>query len=162
MTPTFYGQDFLFQIPTEDALLELFREKDRRRVIPPRGMEYPLRTQYYFTWSESSGVYRYLVFKKPGWEMPKGLVFKRSYSSAQQGMGALCDWCHAYGSSDQIGLLTTAIDSKHTVGMMLCLDLSCGDKIESMPSMTNKSPETLLVQLCEKIGRFFEDSVSRI
>lgn len=159
MSAIFYPQDYVFNIESEDEIAPFFRPRDRKKVILPRGLELPMRVQYYFTWGESSGVYRYLLFKKPGWENPMGLVFRRGDQSMHAGTGRLCDWCHGYGSSDQIGLLTTAVNSKRTVGMMLCLDLSCGDKIENGPNLSNKDPQTLILQVCEKIGRFFEGSV---
>lgn len=157
--PTFYPQDYTFDISSEAELLGLFRVRDRERVILRNTVELPMRVQYYFTWADSSGAYRYLLFKKPGWENPMGLVFRVGSSSADAGVGGICDWCHTYGSSNQIGLLTTAVDSKKTVGMMLCLDLSCGDKIENGPSQSSKSPESRLLQVCERMGRFFEDTI---
>lgn len=158
--PTFYPQDFMFDISSEEELLSFFRDRDQKRVILSRDLEFPMRVQYYFTWTESSGVYRYLLFKKPGWETPMGLVFRQGSNTSPEGAtGGICDWCHTYGSSNQIGLLTTAVTSKRTVGMMLCLDLSCGEKIENAPSQSGKSPEARIVETCERIGSFFDETI---
>ena len=157
ITPTFYSHDYAFDVSSEDELLGFFRERDESKVIFRSSLELPMRVQYYFTWSDPSGAYRYLIFKKPGWESPRGLVFRTGGSSGDSGTGGICDWCHSYGSSNQIGLLTTSVNSKRTVGMMLCLDLSCGEKIESNPVTTSKDPETRILQVCERMGRFFDE-----
>ena len=140
--------------------MSFFRDRDQKRVVVARDLEFPMRVQYYFTWSESSGVYRYLLFRKPGWETPMGLVFRQGSNTSPEGAtGGICDWCHTYGSSNQIGLLTTAVTSKRTVGLMLCLDLSCGEKIENAPSQSGKSAEARIVETCERIGRFFDETI---
>lgn len=156
---TFYPQDYTFDITSEDELLHCFRERDQQRVILRRDIELPMRVQYYFTWGESSGVYRYLLFKKPGWETARGVVFRVGPSNSDSASGGICDWCHAYGNSGQVGLLTTAINSKRTVGIMLCRDLSCGDKIENAPSQSSKNPETRILEVCDRIGRFFDETL---
>ena len=156
---TFYSRDYAFDVSSSDELIGFFRERDQSRVILRRDLEFPMRVQYYFTWGDSSGAYRYLLFKKPGWESPMGAVFRTGASTGDAGTGGICDWCHSYGSSNQIGLLTTAVNSKRTVGFMLCSDLSCGDKIENSPSQSGKDPETRLLQVCERIGRFFDETL---
>ena len=87
-----------------------------------------------------------------------GLVFRHVSSMIEGATGGICDWCHAYGTSNQIGLLTTSVSSKRTIGMMLCLDLSCGDKIENVPSQSSKSPEIRILETCERMGRFFDET----
>lgn len=159
MSATFYPRDYAFDVLSEEDLLSFFRERDRSRVVFRRDLELPMRVQYYFTWSDPSGAYRYLLLKKPGWETPMGAVFRNGGSGSDAGTGGICDWCHAYGSSNQIGLLTTKVSSKRTVGMMLCLDLSCGDKIENGPSQSAKDPETRILQVCERMCRFFDETI---
>ncbi len=159
LTATFYPHDYSFEIESETELTSFFRLRDRARVIVRRDLDLPMRVQYYFTWGDPSGAYRYLLLKKPGWENPMGLVFRNRGSSSEAASGSICDWCHAYGSSNQIGLLTAMVSAKRTVGMMLCLDLSCGDKIENNPSSSNKDPETRILQVCEKMGRFFDETI---
>lgn len=158
-TPTFYAQDYTFEVSSEDELMSLFRKKDQQRVILRRDIELPMRVQYYFTWGESSGVYRYLLFKKPGWETPMGAVFRVGGSHPDASTGGICDWCHSYGNSSQISLLTVSVNPKRTIGLILCSDLSCGDKIENNPSTSSKNPETRILQLCERIGRFFDENI---
>lgn len=159
MTATFYSRDFIFDVSSLSELLSFFRERDRSRVIVRHDLELSMRVQYYFTWSDPSGAYRYLLFKKPGWEVPMGLVFRSGGTHAEAATGGICDWCHTYGSSNQIGLLTTAVNAKRTVGMMLCLDLSCGDKIENGPSQSSKDPEARILEVCERMGRFFDETI---
>jgi hypothetical protein len=158
-TATFYAQDYSFDVSSEDELLECFRPRDRERIIFRNNFDLPMRVQYYFTWSDPSGAYRYLLFKQPGWEKPKGLVFRSGGSSGDAGVGGICDWCHSYGSSNQIGLVTTSVSAKRTIGMMLCLDLSCGDKIENGPSQSSKSTEARILEVCERMGRFYDETL---
>ena len=159
ISATFYAHDYAFEVSSEDELLGFFRERDRSKVIFRHNLELPMSVQYYFTWSDPSGAYRYLLFKKPGWETPMGVAFRSGASTGDAGTGGICDWCHAYGSSNQIGLLSTAVSAKRTVGMMLCLDLSCGDKIENGPSQSGKDPEARILELCERMGRFFDETL---
>lgn len=159
MTATFYPQDYTFNIASETELMRCFSERLHSKVILGREIELPLRAQYYFTWGESSGVYRYLVFKKPGWDSPRGVVFRVGSSNTEGATGGICDWCHSYGGSGQVGLLTTTVSSKRTVGMMLCRDLSCGDKIENAPSQSGRNPEVRILEVCDRIGRFFDETL---
>lgn len=158
-TATFHSHDYTFDIASEEELMHFFRPRDQKRVIVRRDLEFPMRAQYYFTWGESSGVYRYLVFKRPGWETPMGVVFRVGSSHPDSATGGICDWCHAYGDASQIGLLTVSVNPKRTIGFILCRELNCGDKIENNPSTSSKVPETRILQVCERIGRFFDENI---
>lgn len=151
-TPADHAQ--VYEIATEEDLALCFREKDRQKVILPRNMEFPLKVRYFLSWTESSGSYTYLVFKGPNWDTPRGLVFRKTASD--MGTSGMCDWCHAYGGSDQVGLLTVKINSKTTIGQYLCLDINCLDHLETQMSVSGKNFETLALQVCTKIARFYE------
>jgi len=146
-----------YKIHSEDELLAAFREKDRKHVVLPSDLEYPIDTRYYFSWGESSGNYTYLVFKRSNWDSPRGLVFRRT--TTYMNVGNLCDWCHSYGGSDQIGMLSVRVNPRLTIGQYLCLNLDCLDKLETQIGTSGKNFETLAEQVCEKINRFYERTV---
>lgn len=146
-----------FQISSEEDLIQTFRPKDHDLVILPRPLTYPLNIQHYIAWGESSGNYTYLVFKRPNWELPRGLVFRRT--PTQQTTSNLCDWCHSYGSTEDIGMLTVRINAELTVGQYLCVNLDCLEKLETQITSTGKNFDTLAEQVCQKIERFYERTI---
>ncbi|MBY0452977.1 MAG: FBP domain-containing protein, partial [Bdellovibrionaceae bacterium] len=95
----------IFSISSEEELVQSFRARDQKKLVLPAGLKYPMNVRSYLTWKESSGVYTYLVFKKPEWDLPKGVAFKRLNAGGEQPAGGMCNWCHAYGSSEEIGML---------------------------------------------------------
>ena len=146
-------------IKSESDLLRAFRPKDQKSVLPPAQAPYPLEARYYYTWSEPSGVYQYLVFQNEGWESPLGLVFQRNGLGSHSSPAGMCDWCHSYGASDEIGLLTTVLSSRKVGGTYLCLDLSCINKLEAQAALTHKSPEQLAQKLLKRIAAFYEKTI---
>lgn len=148
----------MIEFNNEQDLLNTFRDKDKKFVEIPKTIQFPLALKNYITWSEPGGVRTYLVFKKENWDTPRGIVFKKTHAGNLEVGSRMCDWCHAYGPSDQIGMLTTMVSSKRTVGMLLCLDLSCMQKLEVVSSKSKKSFEKLANDLTQRIGRFFEST----
>jgi len=146
-----------YHIASKEDLLNLFSEKDQAQVLLPKDVPFPIDVPYYFTWSEPSGNYTYLAFKRPNWELPRGLVFRRTREAPVRPNA--CDWCHSYGSSDEIGMMTVSVNSKVTVGQYLCMDLSCLTKLESQVGAAGKNFDTLAEQLCDKIARFYERTI---
>jgi hypothetical protein len=147
-----------FQIESEEELLQAFRLRDRKLVDPPKWLRFPLNVEHYLAWNEPASVYAFLVFKKPDWPAPIGLVFKRSYAGDLASAGRMCDWCHSYGASDEIGLMTVAVNPRRTVGMLLCLDLSCVLKTENVANLAGRNFEKMAQSLCDRIGRFYESN----
>ncbi|MBX3016333.1 MAG: FBP domain-containing protein [Bdellovibrionaceae bacterium] len=147
-------QDHSFQLASAEEVLECFREKERRKVLLPRLMPFPVIADYYYAWSEASGVYLYLIFRRPDWKKPRGVVFKRMHAMAEGQTGRMCDWCHAYGGSDKVGMMTTALDAQRSAGLVLCLDLACFDKLETISNQSKKPIEKLAGGLLERMGAF--------
>lgn len=147
--------DTSFQLRNEAEVLECFREKERKKVILPRLMPLPVTADYYYAWSESSGVYLYLIFRRAEWARPRGVVFKRMHSTGEAQSGRMCDWCHSYGGGDQVGMMTTALDGRRTAGLVLCLELNCFDKLETISNQSRKPIEKLAAGLLERMGSFF-------
>jgi hypothetical protein len=145
-----------FTLRSHDDLIATFRPKDQKSVVLPKFAHYPISVQNYFAWTESSNVYTYLVFKKPEWEIPMGLVFQKINSSNQNSPAGMCEWCHTPGRSDEIGLLTTSIHARKTGGTWLCLDLTCLEKIEERPGITPEKMDLAKEKVCARIGEFFQ------
>lgn len=150
-----FNREITFSIASEKEFLQAFRVRDQKKLILPEGLEFPLNIRSYFTWKEPSGVYTYLIFKKPNWDLPRGVAFKRTPSSAES-TGGLCNWCHSYGSSDQIGMLSVAMSSNVSLSYFLCQDLSCIEKIEENCARSGKDPEKYIEDLYYKMEKFFE------
>lgn len=146
-----------FTISSKAEFLEAFHWKDQHLIHIPDKLQFPLAVDYYYSWIEPSGNYAFLVLKKPNWDIPKGLVFRRNTGNPTT--SNLCDWCHSYGSSDDITMLTVKVDSKVTIGQYLCSKLDCIEKLETQMGSSGKRFEKLAEELCEKIGRFFERAV---
>ena len=143
-----------FRIEAEEDLFRIFRSDDHSKVILPHTMNFPLDIEYYYSWTESSGNYTYLIFKRPNWDSPHGLVFRRVQS--HESTTGMCSWCHSTGGGDQIGMLTVSVNPRKTIGQYICLNIDCLSKLETQVTMTGKSLNTLTEQLCGKMGDFYE------
>ena len=97
----------VFTIASKEELIGAFRKNDLKKLILPDDLQFPIQVSSYFTWKESSGVYVYLVFKLPNWDLPRGVAFKK-VPLRDGPTGNLCTWCHAYGSSEEIGMMSLA------------------------------------------------------
>jgi hypothetical protein len=149
----------MFRIETEKELLGAFRSRDRKHVELPKGTQLPLFVRDYLSWVDPYGVRVFLVFTAPGGKRPTGIAFRRD----QQGDKALalrvCEWCRAHGSADQIGLLTTDVDSKRRVGVNLCLDLRCNERLEAAMNLAGRSVQDENKQLIERMARFASEAL---
>lgn len=153
LTPNKFETEIRFALESEENLLRCFRDRDQKKLVLPKNLPFPMGIRSYLTWKESSGVYTYLVFKKPNWDLPKGLVFKRVNAEFS---GGLCSWCNSYGSSEEIGILSVAVNSSVSFSYVICSDLRCIEKIEEMAALAGKNPEKWVHQLYDRIGHCFE------
>ncbi len=153
---TGFETDHLFSISSEEELINCFRLRDQKKLILPDNMDYLFNVRSYFTWKEPSGVYTYLLFKMPNWDMPKGVAFKRTHSGGEP-TGGLCNWCHSYGSSEDIGLLSVAMSTNVSNSYLLCQDLRCIERIEDTAAMSGKSPDKNIADLYYKMSKLFEN-----
>lgn len=145
-----------FSIETESDLLKTFRSSDIEKVILPANFTFPMRIQSYLTWKEPSGVYTYLVFKMPNWDLPKAVAFKRTASTTET-IGGLCSWCHSYGTSEDIALLTVTVSRQLSRSYLICQDIQCVEKIEENSIRAGKNPEKYIADLYHKIEKLFEN-----
>ena len=145
----------VFTIASKEELIGAFRKNDLKKLILPDDLQFPIQVSSYFTWKESSGVYVYLVFKLPNWDLPRGVAFKK-VPLRDGPTGNLCTWCHAYGSSEEIGMMSLALNSKVSYSYLLCRDLSCARKIDDMTALAGKSPHKHLLELYQRMEKLFD------
>lgn len=151
-----FQTEITFSIYSEQEFVNSFRPADQKKLLLPPGLKFPMVVRSYFTWKESSGVYTYIIFKKPNWDLPRGMVFKRAHHGAEA-QGRLCSWCNSYGSSEEIGMMSVSANSNVSAAYILCRDLRCIEKIEEAANLSGKNPEHLVHQLYHRIGTFFEN-----
>jgi hypothetical protein len=150
-----FQSETTFTVETKEDLVKAFRAADQKKLLLPTGLPFPLNIRSYFSWKDSSGVYTYLVFKKPNWDLPRGIAFKR-VAHGENSTGRLCCWCHSYGSADEVGILSVALSATTSASYIVCSDLRCVEKIEENDARSGKNPETHIHQLYERMGLFFE------
>lgn len=145
-----------FTLRSDADVLETFRKTDQDSVILSRNLRYPLFIKHDHTWTDPSGVYTYLVYKRQDWETPLGLVFHRNQPGASASPAGMCEWCNSFGTSNEFGLMTTSLNTKVSSGTWLCLDLACAQKIEEIAGLNSKAKEKRLGKLFQKIGAFYQ------
>ncbi len=149
----------MFRLETDRALIGAFRSRDRRVIEMPSGITFPLFVRDYLAWTETSGARVYLVFTAPGSNKPIGLIFRRDSPDSGAPSSRICDWCHSYGSSYEVGLLTTDVNSKRRVGVCLCVDLRCKEKLEDVADRSGRHPREVLEQLRVRMYRFAHEAL---
>lgn len=153
---TYYlNKDHTFSIESKEELTSSFRLRDQKKLILPEGLRFPFTAQSYLSWKEPSGVYTYLVFRSPTWDLCRGVAFKRTPATGEP-VGGLCNWCHAYGSSEEIGMLSVAMNANVSKSYYLCQDLRCIEKIEDAAAMAGKNPEKNIAELFYRMEKLFE------
>jgi hypothetical protein len=65
----------------------------------------------------------------------------------------------AHGSAAEIGLLTTDVDAKRRVGVNLCLDLRCSERLESRTNLAGGSALDENKKLIERMARFAQEAL---
>lgn len=147
----------MFKIDTEQSLLNAFRPRDRKAVQLPPEPKFPMIGRDCLAWTDPTGFHVYLVFAVAGGP-PTGIAFRREQSGEGSG-SRMCEWCHSYGSADQIGLLTTDLNSKKRVGINVCLDLGCRAKLENAADLSGRNFFDLSKRMLERVGRFASEGL---
>ena len=148
----------MFRLETDRALIQSFRSRDRRVIEMPERITFPLFVRDYLAWTETSGARVYLVFSAPGSHTPIGLIFRRDSPGSGPGAG-MCEWCHHYGATSEVGLLTTDVDNKRRVGVSLCVDLRCKERLEDAADRGGRHPREVLEQLQARMFRFAHEAL---
>jgi len=147
----------VFRIETDRDLIQSFRPRDRRVIEMPPGLTFPLFVRDYVAWTETSGSRVYLIFSAPGSHQPIGIIFRRDRGGPD--VARMCEWCHDYGSSQAVDLLTTDVDSKVRVGISLCVDLRCKEKLEDAANRSGRHTLEALEQLRARMYRFANEAL---
>jgi hypothetical protein len=63
------------------------------------------------------------------------------------------------GSADEVGLLTTDKTSKKRIGVYLCRDLRCVDKIEQASNLAGRNPDVPRQRMMERMRRFAREGL---
>ncbi|MCY1015710.1 FBP domain-containing protein [Pyxidicoccus sp. MSG2] len=148
----------MFRFENDRALIESFRSRDRRVIEMPEGITFPLFVRDYLAWTETSGARVYLIFSAPGSRKPIGIIFRREPPGGEPTY-RMCEWCHSYGSSSEVGMLTTDVDNKRRVGVTLCNDLRCKEKLEDAADRSGRHPLQFLEQLNARMFRFAHEAL---
>lgn len=146
----------MFLIKTERDLLNAFRRRDRDVVEPPPGAVYPMLVRDYRSWLDPTGVRAYLVFQDSVSGKPLGIAFRRDVAADDTG-SRLCDWCHNFGAD--VGLLTAERTSRRRVGVGVCRDLRCADRIEQAAELAGRSSRVPRLRLLERMARFAREGL---
>jgi hypothetical protein len=148
----------MFIVRSEQEFLAAFRPRDRQHVEVPSTVSFPQFVQDYLAWVDDSGVRSFVLFTAPGHKVPTGVAFRRDQSGGGAAAG-MCEWCHTHAPSDRVGLLTTEVNSKKRVGINLCLDLGCAQRVEEEADRTGKNPRLLARAVLERMNRFAHDAL---
>ncbi|NOJ97911.1 hypothetical protein HMI51_33855 [Corallococcus coralloides] len=148
----------MFRIESEKELLRAFRSRDRKHVELPKGTQLPLFVRDYLSWVDPYGVRVFLVFVAPGSKQPVGIAFRRDQQGDPTLSPKMCDWCRT-STDAEIGLLTTDVDSKRRVGVNVCLDLRCGERLEAMSDRSGRSDLDDKARLMERMARFASETL---
>jgi hypothetical protein len=147
----------MFKLDSNDALLEAFRPKDRKTVELPTHVQMPLFVRNYLAWTHPAGGRVYLVFSTPG-GVPTGITFDTNGQGVAT-VPAMCDWCHHSGPGNTVGLLTATLNNKKRVGVHVCTDLSCQQKLEDGANRSGVSVLPMMEKLIDRMGRFASEAL---
>lgn len=146
----------MFKLDSENALLEAFRPKDRKLVEVGKDIVLPRFVRNYLAWAHPGGGRVFLVFAVPG-GVPTGIVFDLVGGAGTSAM-QMCDWCHTSGKN-AVGLLTATLNDRKRVGVHVCSDLSCQDKLEEAATLGGFSVLPSMQKLMERMGRFASETL---
>lgn len=139
----------MFKLNHEAALRGAFRPIDRRHVEITRDVVLPAVVKDYFTWTFGRRVF--LVFAPLG-EAPRGIVFEAD--AGEPLVPHMCNWCQQVGLGARVGLLTARRDRTRTVGVLVCSDLGCRDRLEYVANRAGVDVEPSMITLLDRMNRF--------
>jgi hypothetical protein len=146
-------------IRSAQELMRAFRPRDLRIFEVPDEDVFPLLVRDFRAWVESGGARVYLVYEDPAAGEARGVVLRRSESALHGTLGHMCDFCHSTGSADEIGLLTAEESANRTVGIVVCRDLRCGERVEEACNRAGKDVAEARRRIVERIARFANEAL---
>lgn len=147
----------MFKIASEKDLLSTFRVKDRKLVEISKDVKLPLFVRNYLAWPHPAGGRMFLVFCIPD-GTPTGLVFDTHGDGPA--VPHMCDWCRCAGLGSRVGLLTTRASGKRTVGVHVCSDLGCQQKLEDEADRSGNSVLPSMAALMLRMARFASEGLN--
>ena len=147
----------MFRLDNEDTLLATFRPKDRNAVQLSPEVTLPKIVRHYLSWVHPAGGRVFLVFQVPG-GAPTGIVFDTN-GGADPSVPQMCDWCHTCAPGTGVGLLTARRNAKKNVGVHICSDLSCRQKLEEDADRRGVSVLPMMEKLVQRMGRFASEAL---
>jgi hypothetical protein len=151
----------MIRVPSPEQLVNAFREIDRDLVQIPAELEFPLAVKDYIAWMEPSGVRTYLVYNDRDSRL-LGVSFKRIAEPADAPV-KMCQWCHSVRGGGRVSMLSVAISQNRRVGLHLCRDLSCKEKLVAPPKNSDVpellKPEEKLTRLMERMSEFIKNNL---
>lgn len=138
-------------------LLDSFRPHDLRVFEVPDEDAFPLLVRDYRAWMETGGARAYLVYEDPEDGRLRGIVFRRA--NAAGAAGQMCDWCHSTGTADEIGLMTADVNDRRRVGVVVCRDLRCRERLEEAADRAGLDASQAQRRLLERIARFAREAL---
>lgn len=147
-------------IRSASELLDAFRPLDLRIFELPDEATFPLLVRGYRAWEETGGAKVYLVYEDPGTGRARGVVFRRNESVARAAVSQMCDWCHTIGSAYDIALLTADESARRRVGIHVCRDLRCRERIEEAGDLAGRDTAAAKKRLLERIARFAREALN--
>jgi hypothetical protein len=147
----------MFLIKTEQDLHNAFRPRERDVVTLPEDAHFPLFVRDYLAWVEPAGARVFLVFEDPESKRPLGIAFRRDQTPG--GSIGMCEWCHSMGAADEVGLLTADKNSKRRMGVGLCRDLRCAQRLEQAADLAGRSAKEPKRRLLERMARFAREGL---
>jgi hypothetical protein len=150
----------MFLIRNAHELMEAFRPRDLQIFELPDEEAYPILVRDYRAWVETGGAKVYLVYEDPTTGRARGVVFRRSEAGLHGRLGHMCNWCYSTGSADEIGLLTADESERRRVGVVVCRDLRCRERIEEAGNRAGRNIAEARTQLVERIARFANEALN--
>lgn len=145
----------MFKLDTADDLLDAFRPKDRK-TVDITTLKFPLVVKDYVAWPHPGGGKVFIVFATPG-GAATGIAFDTN--GAATSVPAMCSWCHCSAGGTGVGLLTATVNGNKRVGVHVCTDLSCSEKLEDAANRTGASVRPAMEKLITRIGQFASDAL---
>lgn len=146
----------MHKLDSEEALLATFRTRDRSHVELPADLKFPVILRDYVAWPHPAGGRLFLVFS-PADGLPTGLVFDSNGGGGQTAQ--LCSWCHCQTGGHGVSMLTTTRSDKKRVGVLVCGDLGCRQRLEEQCDRTGRNVHDALKALVERISTFAREGL---
>jgi hypothetical protein len=146
----------MIRIQDEEQFLSAFREIDRDQVQLPTELSFPFGLIDYFAWVEPSGHRTYLIYNDSD-KRALGAVFKRLPEPADAPI-KMCAFCHSVRGGGRVSLLSIQATKNRNIGLHLCRDLSCKEKMQAPPKSSDlpekKAPDQKLRGVLKRMGDF--------